>query len=199
MNSKKLIVTVLGILPILLFLSGCIHVKYAYLPKPSEFKTYTKGMIAEMSLSGDLSDLMYKEGSRYSPAIFRGEMIAVTEDTLWVLPLHSEGKEKGPSGLIPIPRDLIESMNVLIATTSENHHSSDALTVANSMLALSHGWWAILTLPINLGVNLSFEGSARARPYKMELGSDDVQWEHLFKFCRFPQGMPEGIARSKLE
>lgn len=195
MKPKRLFLTILGILPVLFLLSGCVRVKYTHLPKPSEFKTYTKGMIAEVDLNVESTSPKGKA----STVAFRGEMIAVEEDTLWILPLFLAYEEQDTSGLIAIPRDLVKEMDVFIATTSENPHSSDALTIANSLLPFTHGWWGIFTLPPNLVANLSIAGGARSKPYKMEYGRADLQWEHLFKFCRFPQGMPEGISRDAVQ
>jgi len=61
---------------------------------------------------------------------------------------------------------------------------------------LAHGWWMILTVPLNLIVTTNQSNKTATGTYLISL--HDAKWNNLRKFCRFPQGMPEGINQEDL-
>lgn len=107
----------------------------------------------------------------------RGELIAIESDCLLII---DELKEK--NSFLKIDKDKIKRVKVVLSQTHShpNYRQSQAIGI----MALGHGWWGIFTLPINLAVLASANKTFK----------QDVPWDELPKFARFPQGIPEGLA-----
>lgn len=61
-------------------------------------------------------------------------------------------------------------------------------------ICASHGWWAILSIPLNLAITAGVSASATGA-YKYS--SKNISYEQLRMFARFPGGIPSNIILSK--
>ena len=63
-------------------------------------------------------------------------------------------------------------------------------------LSFMHGWAAMFSLPVNLLVTVAITNSGvQAFTYK----NQDISYEELQMFARFPGGIPEYIDRDKIQ
>lgn len=108
-----------------------------------------------------------------------GELIAVTEDSVWVLQ---------SSGAVVIPTGQIRDAK--LTGYDSKHREVAAGTLLGFLSTASNGYFLILTGPMWLiGGGIAASGQSR-------VATDEVppaQWADLAAFARFPQGMPPGV------
>lgn len=137
----------------------------AYLPKAGELNSNTHGAYVMVSHK--------KVGS------VKGELIAVDDKEMIVL---SDDKKK-------CNRLSLAEIRRFKVVYAEPRHYGWTIPVF-TLATISHGAWAIFTMPFNLIYTISLTGSAEnAFTYQ----KDDITYEKLRMFARFPQGIPSGI------
>ena len=161
-----------AIILILSFLAACNSPRY--LAKPSQFKNHIKGMAIEI-----------KKG-RGQDFYLKGEIIEVTAEDLKVLPYVNASKVR------VIPRATLKMADIIVATTSDNPTGISTWAALINLAVIGHGWFAGLTLPINV-ISTSIIGSTAAKSTYRIKYPEGISWEELHKFARFPQGLPEHI------
>ncbi len=140
-----------------------------YLPKPNEINNFTKGMWMECQLS---------DRSR-----IKGELLALNDMQIYIMPLSGEVQT--------VERQNIKSVVLNVSLTTNNPEKLRGGPFI-PLLALSHGWFLIFTLPINILIVAPTMQAQRRGAYIVEYPKS-VTWEQMAKFSRFPQGVPNGI------
>jgi hypothetical protein len=120
-----------------------------------------------------------------SSGSFFGELIAVDTTQLVILSDSSKIK-KSDERLIRLPAGDIRYFKIQYASPKQYGWSIPVYMLAS----ISHGWWLILSLPINALVTSLITGSATSF---YQYNQKDISFEELKMFARFPQGMPPNI------
>ena len=157
--------TIIFLIPFI-FIFSCVTP--TYLTAPKDFKTHVKGLYFEYKS---------KDGK------ILGEIIAVTPDAIILMMQDQNSK------LVRIPANKIKKADVIISGTSDNPEKLLNLAGINCLSSAGHGFWGFFTLPFNLAVGGGTAQDAYSGSYRMKY-PDDVQWNQLSKFARFPQGIP---------
>jgi hypothetical protein len=83
-------------------------------------------------------------------------------------------------------KDVI-SYQIYFAKGVENYDFETGLINAST---LTHGWFLVLTLPINLLINGSINESVHR---ELRFDAKEVPLDELYKYARYPNGLPRGI------
>lgn len=147
-----------------------------YLVKPKDFKTHTKGLYFDGKIGG---------------TEYFGELIAVTDTSLTLL-LEPE------KTIVTIERYKVRSYEMVVSLTSDDPERVQSQGLWTSLTASAHGWWMLITVPINAVIVTAKVKGAYQGTYRMA-GKQQVVWDQLYKFARFPYGLPEGIAPEEIK
>jgi hypothetical protein len=148
---------------LLALLCGCNSQKQ--LPKSSQIDVFQYGSYIEVHL--------------HKSSTIKGELIALDSNEIVVLNKKTKICEK-------IALEKVKSFNLKYAN-SPNYGPSVPLL---SLLTLSHGYYMLITLPLNLIVTMSVTLSGE---YGFSYSHKDMTYEKLKMFARFPQGIPPNI------
>lgn len=113
----------------------------------------------------------------------RGELVAVGDDSLWVLPL--EGTLQSVSRAT--------TSQVQLTTFDSNWGYLATWTALGTLSTISHGFGLILSGPVWI---LGGSAVAGNQSYKPIFENPDT--EVLRRYARFPQGLPPGVSRKEL-
>jgi hypothetical protein len=115
--------------------------------------------------------------------IMKGELLAIDSNDLSILQ-YSYDERVMTAAIIPINR--IRNFEIQYAKPKNYGWSIPLLTLST----ISHGWYLIFTLPLNLIVTISTTaGSQNSFMYNKK----EISLNELKMFARFPQGLPKGI------
>lgn len=153
---------------------SCTTIKTT-LPKPSELKEFTKGMWMDCDIT---------DGSKVA-----GEIIVIDDKQVLLLTKYNITRT--------VRKDVIKKALIEFSLTTDH---PEKLKSANAIpvLTLSHGWFMIFTLPINLAVVIPTVSTHRSGSYAAEYPAK-IKWDELSKFARFPQGVPQGLDYTQLQ
>lgn len=113
-----------------------------------------------------------------------GELLAVTEDSVWVM--QSSRPVVIPTGQV------VEGQ---LTGYDSKHGEVSGATVLGVLSTVSNGAFLLLTAPMWLiGGSASAGGQSRVAMDEVP----PVRWHALAAFARFPQGLPPGIALQSL-
>ena len=163
-------------LSFILLLTSCKTADY--LSKPKNFKEQVKGLYFECKVDGDLQII--------------GEIIEVDSTAIKILPLYTS------EGIITIAKDRIETADILVALTSDNPEKIKTWSSLINIASLGHGFFAVISLPINLASSISMNSSAAKGAYRVNYPKN-VFWKDISKFARFPQGIPPTIEPNSIK
>lgn len=176
---KAIKVLLKALMLISICLGSCAIGQHAsYLPNAQEVGLGTKGVYILVNL------LENQEGKRR----VSGELIAVQNNVLYIL-------------TEPSSRDkfmvLIDAKNVRAYKFQYARARNLSWTIPVSSLAtIPHGWYATLTLPINLIVTSAISlNSSKA----YTVNGNKISLTELGNFARFPQGIPEGVELKQIK
>ena len=169
--------SILLILITLVFLGACNSPKH--LAKPMEFRQYVKGLFFQAKL---------KQGAKVL-----GEIIEVNDKAIILLPL-----DETSSRIITISRELINKAEIVIASTSDNPKGISTWAGLNNITVLGHGGFGIFTLPINLATTIAIDADATTTTYRVKY-PNQISWDEIAKFARFPQGIPQNISPNAIK
>ncbi len=113
----------------------------------------------------------------------RGEFIAVSDDTLYVLPA---------SRLVAVPAEQVSIIK--LSTYDPNVGALSAWTVVGFLSTASHGFYLTLTAPLWLIFGSVLAVNESRAPYKTY--DSNVALGDLKIFTRFPQGLPPALDRT---
>lgn len=140
-----------------------------YLATPENFKYETKGLILSYEVSKDSTML--------------AEIIEVGKNTITLLPVNSPSPK-----LIEVKKNNIPEAEIIISLTSNNPKAIST-------------WAGLLNIPfptpVHLLINIPIMNDAAKGTYRTKY-PQNVSWAELYKFARFPQGIPESIDRNDI-
>lgn len=151
----------------LFLFSGCSSPKH--LSSPKDLKYHVKGLYAQVNIYGTFKHI-------------HGEIIAANANEITVLPFDSK------DNITTIAKDNIQTINVLISLTVNNPKKINTWASLVNLTSIGHGFYGIFTLPINMSVTAGITNSKYSMKYP-----DNISWDKLSKFARFPQGIPKQI------
>lgn len=126
-----------------------------------------------------------------SSIVITGELIAIDSNSLVVL---SEMNNKDTNARKPVIVPL-KDVNRFTLLYAQPRHYGWAIPVY-SLATISHGFFAIFTLPFNLIVTFSTTvGGEKAFKYS----SKNMTYDKLKMFARFPQGIPSEIVLADIK
>jgi hypothetical protein len=118
----------------------------------------------------------------------RGELIATNEQGVYVLmQLDNDEEQWGGKELKLLPWNEIKAYTLHYAKGKDQNWRILVYTLGT----LSHGFFAVFTLPINL-IATSVAASNFVNEYALR--DSELPRNDLWKYARFPQGIPEGVA-----
>jgi hypothetical protein len=139
-----------------------------FLPIPEEAQQEASGAWIDVTLGG---------GS--SPDRVAGELIAVSEDTIWIL-TEREGRAVATAAVVS---------GQLVAYDSQSGRVA-AATFFGTLSTISNGAGLLLTAPMWIvGGSASASLQSRVPIYRLPV----ALWARIAPFARFPQGMPPGL------
>lgn len=144
-----------------------------YLSSPNDFKHHVKGLILKVDLDEDTQVL--------------GEIIEVNNEAITILTLNQD-----KATIITVLKKDIHSADIVISSTSDNPKGLGTWAGLINLTTLYHGYFMVLSVPINLGTTIFISRDAAIGTYSMKY-PENVSWEQISKFARFPQGIPEHI------
>ena len=125
------------------------------------------------------------QGGRGAPAEVSGELIAVSPDSVFVMP---------ESTLLALPRARVSSATLFAYDARWGRLAGWG--TAGTFLALSNGGFWILTGPLWI-IAASASSASQSRAPRVQ-SSDPGGWEQMRDYARFPQGLPPGLDRATL-
>ena len=125
---------------------------------------------------------------KHKGTLQQGELLALTPDTAYVLTAQGQ--------VLHIPKTAIGAAQLNIALTSNQPASLRGWAGLINLLTLSHGLFMVFTLPLNIGVT-SAVGAGAGRAYQVDY-PEQINWEEMSKFARFPQGLPRSVPLDQL-
>lgn len=117
--------------------------------------------------------------------LIEGELIAVDFFGIHVL-------EEKSGKVLRIERSSARHYE-LFPARSKSYAGFIPLSIA---LSVSHGGFALLTLPMNLITSISVAASGSTR---FSYNEEELDYDKLYMFARFPQGLPKGVDLSGLK
>ena len=150
----------------------------SYVPKPKDFKEYVKGLPIKIKLKGE----------RYSVL---GEIIEVNSSKMMVYDFFDEEK------LISIPKSQIQKADIIVALTTNDPKKIGGLAALTNLFSIAHGIGLIISLPLNVIVTATISNQAAQSTLRVQYPRD-IQWEEMYKFARFPQGIPTNIDQNQI-
>ncbi len=117
-----------------------------------------------------------------------GEFITTSNDTVYLLTTSGF--------LYSLHHNQIVEATLDLYNKSTNTFRS--WTILGTISTFSHGLWLISTAPLWLITGIANTSGESYRDRWSELLPTSDWWLSLRKYSRFPQGMPEGLDRSKL-
>jgi len=122
--------------------------------------------------------------TQHSGKYLRGELIAVDTSNIFVL-------IDNPRQCVALP---ISQMKGFSLRYAKGKHYGWTVPLY-SLFTISHGWFLIITFPVNLITTLVVTASGRN---SFTYGEKDINIGYLSSFARFPQGIPPGIDISSI-
>lgn len=166
---------ILPIVLIIVFSCGCSNVNH--LPTPAEFNNYPYGSYIQL---GTQRDFRMESPSLFIGTKIEGELIAVAPDTLVMLSL------KPPNQLLYIPKLAIKSLTINVGSDTNNPDFYKFQPIIFFINSLTHGYMFFPSIIIN-----AFMSKANGpNIYKIAYPSK-IEYEYIYKFARFPQGLPK--------
>ena len=151
------------------------------LPSPSEMPFDASG--AYISLEN------------YARQFTRGELIAADEQGVYILVENIEKRDGGTihnKELQKVGRQDIKAFAVYYAMGKDQNWRIPVYTLGT----LSHGWWLLFTLPLNL---IATSASSNASKKEYSLRDKEITVDDLWKYARFPQGIPDSVLHESIK
>lgn len=155
---------------ITLLIGGCAAT--GYLPTSDKIDVFEYGSI--ITIAYKKSDLK-----------LRGELIALDSSTIIVL----SNKAKN---CISIPVSEVRKFSLRYASPKSYGWTIPAF----SLFSIFHGFFSVITIPINLIVTIAVEAESRN---SFRYNHENITYQDLKMFARYPQGIPPGIALDSIK
>lgn len=162
---------VLGAL-LLLLSSSCAN--YSKLPHPSSLMNSTHGALLKIETR--------------TKKVYKGEFIAIDQKNKEIILLdHRKDPPK------PYVIDIVDVRSFRLSFAKRPKYGVWGAT--NTLSSISHGFFMIISIPVNLIVWISTSGGR----HNYSIDSFEATIRQLSKFARFPQGFPDGVQLSNLK
>lgn len=145
-----------------------------HMPKPIEMEYYVYGS-------------NFKGTKINRSKYVEGEIICMDHNTMTLMTLNNR-KNK----IVLIEREHIKEGIIEVALSSNKATRIALWQALNLLLPLSHGYYGIYTLPLNVLVGSAVSYDAALNPYSIKYPTA-ISWSQISKFARFPGGLPEGV------
>ncbi|RED50569.1 hypothetical protein [Seonamhaeicola aphaedonensis] len=97
--------------------------------------------------------------------------------------------------MISIDRNAIEEAEIMISLSVDNPKKIDTWASLLNATSIGHGFWGVITLPVNIGVSAGINSK---NVYWMKY-PEHIKWDQLHKYARFPQGIPKAIDETLIQ
>lgn len=111
-----------------------------------------------------------------------GELLAVSDSTLWVLRADS---------VVQFSRHSMPDMTVYIMRTNEKYKTVGWLAAGSMAPTLGHGYYLLVSGPATLLVGAILSNQSVNGTYSLRY-PEEVGWDDLYRYARYPQGFPGG-------
>ena len=155
---------------LMIALNGCVT--HRYLPKPQTI---------DVNHYGSFITVENANGKE-----IQGELISLDTNQLLVLTEY-----KATKLMVAVP--VINISGFTLQYAQQNYGWSIPLF---GLSTISHGYFALLTAPVNLAVTAVFTASGKNA---FQYNQQDISYEQLAMFARFPQGLPPGIDPTRIK
>ncbi len=136
---------------------------------------------------GAMITIRYKDNVNKSHTSV-GELISVENDSIYVLTKEKSSynnKYQESYKIITVNQKKASSYKVVFA-----HSEPNGVFLASGLLTLAHGFFILTSIPINVVIGALVMGEEK---YLYSFTHRQVSVDDLFKFCRFPSGIPPNI------
>ena len=154
---------------ILVIITSCSSPKHVL--TPNELKKNTKGLYSKITLKSTTNGV-------------NGELIEVTDKQITLLT---------KDGILSFKKENIKESIILVSLTVNNPRRINSWASLINLLSLGHGYWAVFSLPPTIAITNGITSEKYIMNYP-----ENVKWEQLHKFARFPQGIPKEIDRQSI-
>ncbi|GAA3560767.1 hypothetical protein [Snuella lapsa] len=165
-----------------IILSALILVLSCGTPKtlisPKNFKFDVKGLFVKCKLLDN--------------SFIKGELIEVTPETIRVLTNEKEENIK------TFKKENINNVEIFVSSIYDNPKIINRWSTLMPVTSVGHGFFGIFSLPVNIGVAISMNSTSQSSSYRMKY-PDNISWNEMSKFARFPQGIPNNIDMNQIE
>ncbi len=163
------------------FALGCsaTHAPRGVLSKPAELHTEAYGGWVHLELDHEFKEPV--------PFVFGGELIAVSEDSVFVL-----GEDKFHA----LPVVVIKKARLVVYDSQAGSAGGPAIA-GGTLVSLSHGFWWVLTAPILWWSIGGTAVGARLREPMLDYPRRPIA--DFRQYARFPQGLPPALNRQTLQ
>jgi hypothetical protein len=126
------------------------------------------------------------------PGKYSGELLAVDQDSVWIMPAGRPAADARP---FPIERSKIEKIEIIDLYPSSAGGLA-AWTALGTLSTASHGFLAVLSVPLWLGVGIP---TTVAAAYANDMVAEPEKFHMLYQWARYPQGMPVADSQRTVE
>lgn len=121
-----------------------------------------------------------------------GELISANDQ--YIIVKTEERNSNLTSKIEKIQKEQILAYNIFYA--SNNKEKIDTWSNILALSTITHGFWLLITLPVNLITKFSVSNNK----YKeFSYSNKEIPYESLYKFARFPQGLPDFITLENID
>jgi hypothetical protein len=139
---------------------------------PNNLKHKVYGSYANLYLPGNLKNKS-------------GEIIEVNAKEIKLL-------QKGE--VISVSKDLVQSCIISVSLTVNDPKKINTWASLINLMSIGHGLFGVISLPINV---LATNGITKSK-YTLKY-PDNMSWDKIQKFARFPQGIPKNIDLKEIQ
>ncbi|MHC1706649.1 MAG: hypothetical protein AB9842_03890 [Bacteroidales bacterium] len=165
---------------VLMILSSCVSERY--LPRPDTYPMFVKGAI----FVGKMQN---------STGKFKGELLCATKDSITILNI---GNPYNENEIYTLPTHKLYNTRLRMTTSVNSPAGFITWSILLVPFTITHGWFAILSMPLNFINMVAVIASVSSGFYTIEIPVE-MNWEEASKFARFPQGWPEGLKKEDLQ
>ncbi len=182
--------TKLFIIALLVILAGsCKIVSPTYLPADNMIGVNAHGSYIKVTTQKKESDKKGdKKGdkkSKITTNIIKGELIAIDTNSISLLTDITKQYTVFP---------LSEIKKFTVQYAQPKHY--EAAIALFPLITAAHGVYALITLPLNLIVTIAVTSSGH---HAFEYNHDNMTYDKLRMFARFPQGIPPNVDTASLQ
>ena len=96
--------------------------------------------------------------------------------------------------VISVSKDLVQSCIISVSLTVNDPKKINTWASLINLMSIGHGLFGVISLPINV---LATNGITKSK-YTLKY-PDNMSWDKIQKFARFPQGIPKNIDLKEIQ